>query len=564
MSTGSPNAPHSPSEILAQAGYEIPGDMSAPVFKGMCVARPVPESGPEPGADPGGQDDLPPLPVAPQFFRIDPESGEVFSKGFGMVEFREGILSIRPQLKVCEEKTLLRATVRHKDFSGHEVTVERLAAVVTGMGVTAPVDRAALMSALARARGENAPVRDVVLAKGRRPQRGSDGRFDLYLDEDGAVAPDADDAGSVDHRARSVFCKVREGQLLGRLVPPVPGTPGVDVFGRELPVGEVHAVSVTPGEGVRVAARGAGGAEKGGGGQDFFATRGGVLSWKGETLSVLDVIDVAGDVDFSTGDVRLEKGCINVAGSIMDGFTIEIPGDVNIKGAVQADAVVRTGAGVRVGSGIFGGEKGVVEAAGSVSAQFMENARIRAGEDVVAVQDIINCDITAGGRVICVQGKGVIQGGIIRAMRGVEARETGSEYGARTVFRMGPQEPSTARKDLLATRTKLKDVLARIEAGLGTDDPTAILQRTPLDKRRQVARLLRIRIAGQARLREIECLLEEERLCLLECARSRLKVLGTAHPGTTVVVLGSTFEVHETLRSPTISFDPESGAFEVV
>ncbi|MBT3345181.1 MAG: DUF342 domain-containing protein, partial [Gemmatimonadetes bacterium] len=86
-----------------------------------------------------------------------------------------------------------------------------------------------------RQRLEAAPSAEavVVLASGEAAQPGVDGRFDWAIEVGGRAGRILED-GSIDLRDRGLITVVKSGDLIGRLHPARPGTPGRDALGAEI------------------------------------------------------------------------------------------------------------------------------------------------------------------------------------------------------------------------------------------------------------------------------------------------------------------------------------------
>jgi len=532
---------------LAAAGIELSGDTAWPVFKDDPVGRHTPSV-----ASPDSQ----PVAISSAHFNVDPQTGDITSRGYGLVVLRDGELRVKPLLKICDDRTVLKATLFHRDFQGAEVTPERLSEMLQRMAVSAPLEQNAVAEALAKARKTKAAVPEVAVALGSLPEEGHDGFFEpavqLAEPSQEKYGAEADKQGQVDHRERSTLRLVSQGEFLGRIVPLVPGTEGRDVFGNVIPAPEVKSAQIVAGEGVDVSDDGL----------SFYAAIPGNLTFEDGHLKVSDILKVEGDVDFNTGNIRLERGTIYVTGSVQDGFILETPGDVIVKDSIYA-ANVTAGGDITVDGGLFTCGAGNAAAGGTITAQFIVGARLEAEKDVVATHNISNSNVRAGGKVLCTKGKGVIVGGVVKAMGGVECRDAGSEFGVRTVFFLGPEDISDERKELLAKRKKIRRVIDQIDAALGKAPPAEILRRTPPEKRRQVAQLLKIRIGGQNDLKEIEGMLEAERAKAMQLARASLRVLSKVYPGVMVKAFGHVHTFETLHNACTIRFNPETSVFEI-
>ncbi|MFO8008276.1 MAG: FapA family protein, partial [Candidatus Brocadiia bacterium] len=338
---------------------------------------------------------------AAERLEVDPENIE-------LREAREGtylviVTRADARLSVRISDDALAATVTELSEpigDGRPLSEETVREQLQAAGVQVEPDPEALADLLQRAqKGED--VGGIVLATGTPPRDGADGCFESALALDSSVGAEKAD-GSVDFYERNVAPSVGEGDAIGRITPPEEGTPGRDVRGNVLPAGDGAPAPVRPGANVIVSEDGL----------ELHAEIGGVVVLDGETLSVTQTFQIPGDVDFSTGNVRMEGGSLEVGGTVRSGFTVTCKGDLEVGGAIE-EATIEVGGDVSVGGGIVMGEEGRLRAGGDVSARFAENAHIEAGGDVVIDNDVSNCHVVAAGRLVATGGKGRIQGGDI-------------------------------------------------------------------------------------------------------------------------------------------------------
>jgi len=121
--------------------------------------------------------------------------------------------------------------------------------------------------------------------------------------------------------------------------------------------------------------------EKGGEGEDFFATIDGVLRLTKGRLSAVALLPIHGDVSYTTGNLRFD-GEIFVDGSVQQGFSVKAGGDITIVGGVDTDAEITARGNIIIGQGIVGLRTRVV-ARGNVRAQFIQEAMVMAGKDIL-------------------------------------------------------------------------------------------------------------------------------------------------------------------------------------
>ena len=263
-----------------------------------------------------------------------------------------------------------------------------------------------------------------LVAEGQPAVEAEDGQF-VWAPELNTHPPAADDGAQVDPFTLTAIRSVAVGTVVGHLVLPKDGKPGVDVHGADIPPRKLKGAPVHLGPGVRVA---------GTAGTDVVAETSGRLAEEHGTIRIYDVLEVRGDVDFSSGSIDTVVD-VKVHGTVRAKFHVRTTGALTVDRLIEA-AAVEVGGNVAVRGGIVGREgHGHVHAGASVSADFINETRIEAGGDVLFQKEILNSELRADGRLA--GERGTIIGGSAYAREGVHARVLGSEAGVTTVVASG-------------------------------------------------------------------------------------------------------------------------------
>ena len=541
-------APPSPA---VDAVIEPQGDWSFPVFPGDSIGRLIPAKPAKAGAlldgsklpyqgkDRGRDLLFPPDGKC----AIDKVSFMVRSETYGLVQVEGGEVAVKPLVHISPDFMQVSADIHHRDSQGNPITPERMRAILEGEGVVAFMSDQAFMTAWNRAKREGVLVKGVLLCRGQPPRHGKDGWFEAqYEDNRDSVGLEVE-GGRIDFRARGVVRSVQPGQPLGKLVPPEPGAPGKDVLGRVIPAQEGQPFNVVVGESVEVS-------------EDetqFFAAEQGMVFFIENTLSVSEVFETKGDVDFSVGNITLERGSVRVKGSILSGFAVESPRNILVDDVVESSRLKADGD-VEVRGGIIMDKGGKIVAGGGVSAMYASNAIIEAAGDVNIANEVTNCTIMARRQMIARRGRGKIIGGVIRAGEGVVANELGSELGVETTILVG-----LAGKDRAIDSTQRKALqagLQKIYAVVGSGDPRTILTQAAPEKRQAVAELLKKRIQMEKELKELEAKEAQARDITALAENAKVRVFQVVHPGTVFNFFGKAFKVDKPIPRSTIFYSP--------
>ncbi|MFB6346527.1 MAG: FapA family protein [bacterium] len=278
---------------------------------------------------------------------------------------------------------------------------------------------------------------DVLIAEGSQPQDGEDGSIEFNVDLPPKEKADLtgreyeepdetdDEEDQVDHRRGEEVISAKENQVLAELSPPTEGTPGVTVYGEEIPCEPGEGLDVQVGENVR---------RSGDQTQLIAETDGRVLVKKGK-LALEPVFIVNGDLDYETGNVEFD-GVVVVKGRILDGFKVEATERVEAEAAGKCQIISEGD--VYLKKGMAGKEEGRIQAKGDVFVKYLENTSVKCGGSVVVEQTIMHSEVDAADYVIADSGrKGAILGGLVRAGEAISIKKLGSGMAPKTEVEVG-------------------------------------------------------------------------------------------------------------------------------
>lgn len=264
-----------------------------------------------------------------------------------------------------------------------------------------------------------------VIARGLAPLPGTPMRVECSFNAERKielrVAPD----GRVDHHNLGLLETIEPGEELGRVFPEIPGTPGSDVFGQELPPPPMPQPRYMAGKGVQE--------REEEGVRLFEALEGGQPVFANNTFSVHQELLLQGDVDLTTGDIVF-LGNVNITGTLKKGFKVRCEGDVSVQGFIEGGVVEATGA-VVVKGGIRGG--GQITAGTSLDAFFIENSNVFCKGDAHILQNVIQSQLTVEGNLLV---DNALIGGQIFVCGTLQAKAIGSRAGTATGLVLSPGE----------------------------------------------------------------------------------------------------------------------------
>lgn len=290
-----------------------------------------------------------------------------------------------------------------------------------------------------------------MVAHGKAPVHGVDGRIELMLPQNGSESRPAErEDGTIDFREVKQLDNVKKGQLIAKRIPSQEGIHGMSVLGEELKAINGREARFKQGKNVVLDED-----EK----ALYSAIDGLVSRIEPDRISVFPVFEVNGDVDYRSGNIDF-VGTIVIRGNVLTGFTVKAAGDIRVYGGVEGATLTAAGC-IEVSGGIIASNKGLVKAGTHVKCSFIQEANVIAGTEVNVSQSIMHSNIRAGKRVVCQGTKGLIVGGIVQAGERVTARTIGNTMSTATIVEVGVQPD--LRNELTDLRTKLKHNIENVE-----------------------------------------------------------------------------------------------------
>lgn len=332
----------------------------------------------------------------------------------------------------------------------------------------AHISKGILYEEIQRAIREKAGNQPVVIARGKPVVHGSDGEIEFVYDQE-APPPAEPGQSAVDFKELGLIKNVDSGAIIANITPPKQGEDGYTVQGRELKAKQGKPARVKVGRNVAMNDDGT----------ELRATASGYVLMSGDRVAVENVYQVE-QVNAESGNVHF-TGVVIVKGNVEDNFTVEGEKGIEVGGSV-GKAALRSGGDVKVRGGVIGA---TIDTPRNVTAKFISETKIQAGENIIAEDYILHSTVQAGKSVrVTKTPAGFINGGVTRAAESVAAPNIGSnvaeemtqiEAGMRPNLRMQFDAlNSRMEKDELAFDKLCKNLLVmqaqRAKAG-GFDEP---------------------------------------------------------------------------------------------
>ncbi len=301
--------------------------------------------------------------------------------------------------------------------------------------------------------GQGGNPQGFVIAQGVEPINGTDGWFELVVDtgkEESELAED--DSGRIDFKSIQTFTNVVPEQQIGTIHPSTDGSPGVSITEAPVPQVKGNPYALIAGKGTIINEDG----------DKVFATAAGRVVFEKQTISVVEELVISSDVDLSVGHIQF-NGFVDIKGDVLDDFNISATKGIHITGAV-GDCQLTTEGPVTIGT-MAGRGRGKIKCNGDLTARYLNQVNVECWGDVNISHELRNSIVKATGSVKL--PKGLVTGGKIIALEGVEAKIVGAATGTKTYITSGVYFPETDRLTFLRTRVKsIADQTKRIKTSL--------------------------------------------------------------------------------------------------
>ncbi len=320
---------------------------------------------------------------------------------------------------------------------------------------------------------------------------------------------EVDEYDQVDYTALNLIRNVKQGQEICRLIKPTEGEPGRTVLDQEVPAKSGKSVPLPQGKNTEISEDGL----------SLLASIAGHVEFSGRSFQVKPVMDIPGNVDFSTGNITF-LGDVNVHGDVLSGFSVRAMGNIHVDGAIEAGCSVEAGGDLVVVKGILGDGSTVVRAQRCVFSKYVENSTIYVRENL-QTDCIINGNVYCDGEVQVRSGRGCIMGGRVWAAKLVSAQSVGSQSECKTAIALGGLPCTNFEREVVSQELRdLEIEMEKLEAQLDSPVKASLLGK------------LRMKMSvSELKLRQMEDDLMDIKLELNEKNDGRLEC-GIAYPGT--------------------------------
>ncbi len=346
-------------------------------------------------------------------------------------------------------------------IAGNIVTEEDIHEALATRGITIGIKEEAIIDMIKQRRMNE----KILIAEGTPAKTGENGWYEFFVRLDLPRIPAPLPDGGVDYVNIEAFEMVDEGEKIAVYHPAQKGTDGQNIFGEVLHANNGIEKKPLKGKGFIIDSDGV----------TYFSKMNGKFEYINGQIIISNMIVVREDVTAVTGKLEVD-GSVYVVGSVYSGGHIEATGDIIVEHNVEAGRLI-AGGNIMIKKGSCSKHDCFIEAKGEVSGSFFEAANIDA-EGNVKANYIMNSNINTMGKVIVSGSKGMLLGGRVCAVMGVDTYNLGNKSHIKTYLEIGKNELYHRKQAMFAKkRDQILSELSMLE-----EKWNKILKNLPPDK----------------------------------------------------------------------------------
>lgn len=326
--------------------------------------------------------------------------------------------------------------------------------------------------------------REIKVAVGKTAVEGKDGYYEYKFAPVFRKVPEVREDGSVDYASMNELQNIRKGKVVAIYHHAVQGETGYTVKGKETKTKPAREMPPLRGKGITNVDHP----------DVYVAQQEGKIELRDNKIDIKSVHEIMGDVDLIIGRIEF-FGDVVINGNVSAGVVIRAGRNIVIKGTVEA-VNMYAGGDIVLERGIQGAKKAKLTAKGSVFADFIEHTEVTA-KGSVSANSILNSKVYAEEKVIASGKKGIILGGHVQGLQGIEARILGNIVETKTTVHAGYDKETyaqyigiaareeEAQEELSKTVDSMADILRRKRLAAVTMDEAEENKLDELNKRKE-------------------------------------------------------------------------------
>ncbi|TSB47591.1 FapA family protein [Alkalicoccobacillus porphyridii] len=247
----------------------------------------------------------------------------------------EAVLSIDPGFKTVrtledvKPDTRIEVLTNEKTTIINSLTYEEVMQELQNQKVVIGFNQAEIINAI-----KTKESGQFIVATGKQPGEGREGRVELLLNLDIKNGPQISEEGLANYREIKVIPNIEQGKIIALIHQPVQGKPGYTITNEPIDAIPYQEIVVKSGKGVVIIDDKIVAIDSG---RPHIQKRG-----KLHRVSILPKLTHRNDVNIATGNIHF-KGDVEIFGEVQQGMVVEAEGNIHIHKAVNNAEVLTSG-----------------------------------------------------------------------------------------------------------------------------------------------------------------------------------------------------------------------------
>ncbi|MCL1917899.1 MAG: FapA family protein [Peptococcaceae bacterium] len=319
-------------------------------------------------------------------------------------------IDAQADITVSQDKQKAFLTLTAPKNGGNPISVPIITHALTEAGVVHGI-REETINALVRTPHYG---REDLVATATPPENGQDATLSYLFSLTKEAKPKVHSDGSVDFKQLDIVQNINADEPLCSKTPATPGTPGTDILGGVIDPQPGKDKPLPSGKNTYVSENGL----------DLLAKVSGQVDLVQNRVTVLNVFEIAENVDYSTGNIDF-VGNVTVGGDVCAGFLVRAGGNVFIKGSVDGGTIEAEGD-VTIAKGFNSQTSGKIKCNGNLRCRYLQNANVDVGQDLETTS-CVKSIVRVGGNAKFVGSQAMLLASRVTAGQTIEAFNIGSQ-----------------------------------------------------------------------------------------------------------------------------------------
>jgi uncharacterized protein (DUF342 family) len=342
------------------------------------------------------------------------------------------------ELTVTDDK--LTALISFEEEAGKNYGPEDVKALLQKQGIIYGILDDDSINKAIKSAGERSFT--LMAASGIEPDPGKPDQIKYFFDTNPLRVGTLTEEGTMDWKNRGKIVQVDADTLLAEIIPGKKGSPGTDVYGKEIAIVVDNQPNISCGPGVK----------KTEDGLNFYSTEKGqpVIRSNG-IMEISPVLKIDGDVGIRSGHVDF-NGHVEVSGLIQKGYKVKAK-SLRAEGILDADISVEND--IVIYDGIFSSK---IRSDGKIKAGHIRASNIIALGDLHVERELTESTVETSGRCIVEES---VFASEISAMKGIKTGNIGSESTDPSLLTVGID--FRAKRAVAALKQRIKDTTKALD-----------------------------------------------------------------------------------------------------